>query len=91
MKIDGELLCRKLIRNSFKNRNLKSDEWILRSNELRKLFEEKFDLLAKSSNPLKNLNEYSEKSIEKEVRLACGKFNPTSQSFLHEYLIIKFS
>lgn len=53
---------------------MKSDEWISWSNELRKLFQEKFDILAKSSNPFKSLSEYNEKSIEKEVRLACGKF-----------------
>lgn len=52
---------------------MKSDEWISRSDKLRKLLEAHFDTLSRTSNPFRNLTDYKEKSIEKEIQLACGK------------------
>lgn len=42
---------------------------------MRKLLEDHFVTLSKTSNPFRNLSDYKEKSIEREVQLACGKLD----------------
>lgn len=58
------------------NRNLKSDEWITRSGKLRNIFDNKFEILHKTTQnvSVRNaLNVYRVRVIEKEINIALGK------------------
>jgi len=59
------------------NRNLKSDEWIARSDKLRQIFEEKVEILYNAKRNCNILKQYRERVIAKEVSVACGNYPPS--------------
>ena len=60
-----------------KKRNLKSDEWNTRSAKLRNILENKFEVLHRTTHNesvRSALNVYRVRVIEKEIKVALGKY-----------------